>query len=106
LFALCPWLQTSRIVYWGDLDVSGFEILNRLRADFAQTVSVFMDEATLDRFGHLSVAGKGLQAEIPGHLTPHEVAAFVRVRSGNRMLEQEKIPHTVVVDALRALFSP
>jgi hypothetical protein len=48
------WLETCRIVYLGDIDVSGFEILSRLRAKFSDTQTVLMDGATLQRFIHLA----------------------------------------------------
>lgn len=42
-----PWLATTNLVYWGDIDTHGLAILNRLRARFPHVTSMLMDEATL-----------------------------------------------------------
>lgn len=44
-----PWLTDADVVYWGDLDPRGFEILNLLRSRLPQTRSVLMDRDTLLR---------------------------------------------------------
>ncbi len=99
------WLESCRIIYWGDIDVSGFEILSRLRSSFPETQSVLMDEATLQRFIHFAQSGKGSIIETPPNLTSDERAAFNRVMSENLMLEQEKLPDMISRHALEALIS-
>jgi hypothetical protein len=42
-----PWLDNREIVYWGDLDTHGFDILHRLRARFESVQSIMMDHQTL-----------------------------------------------------------
>ncbi|MHB1710381.1 MAG: Wadjet anti-phage system protein JetD domain-containing protein [Acidimicrobiales bacterium] len=42
-----PWLERKEIVYWGDIDTHGFDILNRLRARFDNVRSILMDQPTL-----------------------------------------------------------
>jgi len=42
-----PWLDNKEIVYWGDIDTHGFDILNRLRTRFDSVRSILMDEQTL-----------------------------------------------------------
>ena len=42
-----PWLESREIVYWGDLDTHGFDILHRLRARFDSVQSIMMDHQTL-----------------------------------------------------------
>ena len=42
-----PWLKRMTIVYWGDIDTHGFDILNRLRSRFDSVQSMLMDEETL-----------------------------------------------------------
>jgi hypothetical protein len=42
-----PWLDSREIVYWGDLDTHGFDILHRLRARFDSVQSIMMDHQTL-----------------------------------------------------------
>jgi hypothetical protein len=42
-----PWMDSREIVYWGDIDTHGFDILNRLRARFESVHSIMMDHHTL-----------------------------------------------------------
>ncbi|MBL8798027.1 MAG: hypothetical protein JNM56_29285 [Planctomycetia bacterium] len=87
-----PWLKQLPLVYWGDIDVEGFEILSTLRAVFPQTCSVLMDLATLDRWCHLASPGKGRTPDVPVHLSDQERAAFLCCRERNLRLEQERLP--------------
>lgn len=41
-----PWLRDRPVIYWGDIDTHGFEMLSRLRAFLPQTESMLMDEST------------------------------------------------------------
>jgi hypothetical protein len=41
------WLRSCEVLYWGDLDTHGFQILDQLRAVHPQVVSVLMDQDTL-----------------------------------------------------------
>jgi hypothetical protein len=42
-----PWMDSREIVYWGDIDTHGFDILHRLRARFESVQSIMMDHQTL-----------------------------------------------------------
>ena len=42
-----PWLRDREIVYWGDIDTYGFDILSRLRSHVPQVRSILMDRETL-----------------------------------------------------------
>ena len=42
-----PWMDSREIVYWGDIDTHGFDILHRLRARFESVQSIMMDYQTL-----------------------------------------------------------
>jgi len=85
------WLATTPIVYWGDLDVEGFEILSALRAEFPHVRSILMDEAALARHEHLAVSGTGNCPAPPPHLTADELLAFNQCAQGNIRIEQERI---------------
>jgi hypothetical protein len=102
LLSECRWLESCRIIYWGDLDVSGFEILSRLRTSFPKTQTILMDRITLEQFIHLAVPGKNCSREAP-NLTPSERAAFDKVISENLLIEQEKVPNHVSKQALDTL---
>ena len=95
------WLNSIPLIYWGDVDVDGLNILASLRALFPQTHSLFMDEATLDRFSALTTSGNGRDIEPPPLLTNVEAQAFLRCHSGNLRLEQERIPHSALLQKLQ-----
>ena len=103
LLSECGWLQSCQIIYWGDVDVSGFEILSRLRTKFPKTQTILMEPATLERFIHLALPGKGCVREAPRNLTVTERAAFDKIMSENLILEQEKLPEHVSKQALETL---
>lgn len=103
LLRYIPWLADTPIIYWGDLDIEGLEILSRLRALFPQTHSVMMDEATIARWRHLTVQGTGRGATPPPHLNSNERAAFECCVDLNVRLEQERLPQPDVVEAFVAL---
>jgi hypothetical protein len=42
-----PWMDSREIVYWGDIDTHGFDILHRLRTRFESVQSIMMDHQTL-----------------------------------------------------------
>jgi len=44
------WLDEKEILYWGDIDVQGFEILSRLREHFTHVKSILMDKVTFETF--------------------------------------------------------
>lgn len=109
--AALPWLQdASVVVYWGDMDIDGLEILNEFRACGIPAASMFMDLDTYATYGRYGTnhdrAGKPLSAG-PARPVPH-------LRDGERELydlltsatapvlrvEQERIPLDV---ALREL---
>ena len=103
LLSECGWLQSCRLIYWGDVDCSGFEILSRLRTSFPGTETILMDRATLEQFIHLTVPGKNRIKEAPHNLTAAERAAFDKAVAENLLLEQEKLPDHVSKQALDAL---
>ena len=90
------WLNDMELLYWGDMDVHGFEILSRFRDYFPHTRSIMMDKSTFDRFfendeGALS----GSQTQM--NLTDDERTLYELIKTNNWRLEQEKIPcHHVI----------
>lgn len=115
LVSQLPWiLAARRVVYWGDLDADGFEILDGYRAKGIRCQSILMDLGTLERLGRY---GTNLEKDHKtpiarphkelANLTDDERAAYELITSpdyvGNRRLEQEKIP---LAEALAALELP
>lgn len=101
-----PWIaRARRVVYWGDIDTAGFEILDALRAAGIRAESILMDRATYDtywRFGAMTdSAGAPLGAVDPKlmpNLTEAERELYLLLCSpewdGPRRIEQERIPLT------------
>lgn len=109
-----PWIaDAEHVVYWGDLDRHGFEILDALRARGVPAVSVLMDDAAYEAYRMFGVnvdaRGRALTAgdgkELP-HLTAGERAVYERLVDpgfdGPRRIEQERIPLDVALSAVRA----
>ena len=85
------WLTHCQIIYWGDLDAQGFQILSQLRSYFPQTISVMMDRETFDNFQEFSVLGTVCKIANLSYLTPEEHDLFTDLSQQTIRLEQEKI---------------
>lgn len=98
-----PWLARCNIIYWGDIDGHGFEILSDLRGLFPHTRSVLMDRQTLD-----DNAATNNAAPCTGrfeHLTPLETELARYVVTNTLRLEQEHIPHIYAVPQLQQMIN-
>ncbi|HZO76328.1 MAG TPA: Wadjet anti-phage system protein JetD domain-containing protein [Ktedonobacteraceae bacterium] len=102
--AAIPWLRECPIIYWGDLDAQGFQILSQLRAIFPQVISLMMDEATLQRFSDFWVTGMPCSVRQLPYLTPEEHALFLHLVEGNIRLEQERISHAYALEHIYQAF--
>lgn len=101
--AALPWIQNaSVVVYWGDMDIDGLEILNEFRACGLPAGSMFMDLATYaayQRYGtNHDRNGKPLSVR-PARPVPHlcggERELYDLLTSGTApvlRVEQERIP--------------
>ncbi|MCB9441161.1 MAG: hypothetical protein H6523_13045 [Mycolicibacterium sp.] len=111
-----PWIRDAPlVVYWGDIDRDGFEILNGYRIDFGRDIdSILMDTATYDTYQEfgtdLDQHGKEITAGIPKaveRLRADEHAVYTRIldnrHSGHRRVEQERIPLDRAVEAVRRI---
>jgi len=85
------WLTHCQIIYWGDLDAQGFQILSQLRSYFPQTISVMMDRETFDIFQEFAVQGTVCKIANLSYLTPEEHDLFTDLSKQTIRLEQEKI---------------
>jgi hypothetical protein len=99
-----PWLQDREIVYWGDIDTYGFDILSRLRSHVPQARSILMDRETLlFHRDHWSTESSPTRRSL-AHLTEAEHSLFQDLISdvygiGVR-LEQERVRFSRVHKAL------
>jgi hypothetical protein len=91
--AALPWLVECPIIYWGDLDAQGFQILSQLRAIFPHVISLMMDEATFKTFSNFCVVGTPCPVRQLAYLTSEEHALFLYLAEENIRLEQEHIHH-------------
>jgi hypothetical protein len=99
------WLRDKRIIYWGDIDAHGFQMLSQLRSYFPQTRSLMMDRETFREFASYCADGPETTALRLLHLTPEEHDVFshlASLREKNR-LEQEKISHKYAVMKLKQM---
>jgi hypothetical protein len=99
-----PWLAGCELVYWGDIDTHGFEILGRLRRRFPHTRSILMDRATLLAHQSQWVTEPSPARADPAHLTPDEAALChdltTDLYAPSVRLEQERIRFSLLEAAL------
>lgn len=89
------WLNDIKVLYWGDIDVHGFEILSRIRKPFQHTQSVLMDKVTFEKFFE-NESGKPTTDATSLNLTDNERELYNLLKANNWRLEQEKIPFNYV----------
>ena len=89
------WFTNLELLYWGDIDVQGFEILSQFRGYFPQTKSVLMDKATFDKFFENDL-GTSTKITTQLNLTDSEQELYYILKTNNWRLEQEKIPFNYV----------
>ena len=97
-------MRAPCVLYWGDIDRQGFQILSKYREEGLDVQSLLMDEVTYERFerfgtrvdrrGH-AIGPLPEARELPG-LTADENALYLRLCAedftGSRRIEQERIP--------------
>lgn len=85
------WLGGIELIYWGDIDANGYQILSNFRNSFPKTKSIMMDLETLQEFDKFVNAGSSNTDSFLPNLTSLEDEAFEIVYSKKMRLEQEKI---------------
>ncbi|MCG7413460.1 MULTISPECIES: Wadjet anti-phage system protein JetD domain-containing protein [Microbacterium] len=97
-----PWVQSSPVVYWGDMDSHGLAILHRLRSAHTRVTSALMDVDTLLAHRDLWMKDAKPNRGTFDTLTEEERALLERLRDeGDPMMEQERIPWEVALAELR-----
>lgn len=93
-------VSSARIIYWGDIDAHGFEILAQLRRAVAHTVSVMMNQESLDAFKEFEGSGNQTLMDsadvIRQHLNPAEIVMFNYCWDHNKRLEQERLAQSFI----------
>ncbi|HMQ55403.1 MAG TPA: DUF2220 family protein, partial [Anaerolineae bacterium] len=95
------WLEDCELLYWGDLDGQGFQILSQLRRYFPRTQSLMMDLATFEAFREFALPGTPSDRLELSHLTAEENALYTVLVGQNLRLEQERISQTFVIQRLQ-----
>ena len=101
--ASAPWVRSAPlVVYWGDLDQDGLEILNEFRVEGLVVTSMLMDLQTYWRYQRYGTThdkfGKPVKLHPPRavpHLLEHEAELYRLLSSGTApvpRVEQERIP--------------
>lgn len=85
------WFHSLELLYWGDIDAQGFEILSQFRGYFPHCQSILMDQTTFDHFFE-NDPGTPTQVTAELVLTHEEQQLYEVVKKNNCRLEQEKIP--------------
>jgi hypothetical protein len=89
------WFDNLKLLYWGDIDVQGFEILSQFRSYFPQTKSILMDKQTFEKFFE-DDNGTPTNISTKLNLTDEEQQLYDILKTKNWRLEQEKIPFNYV----------
>ncbi|ASB50373.1 Wadjet anti-phage system protein JetD domain-containing protein [Alkalitalea saponilacus] len=89
------WFANLDLLYWGDIDAQGFEILSQFRGYFQQTKSVLMDSETFEKFFENDSGSQTNICTLP-NLTEDEQKLYETLKTNNWRLEQEKIPYDYV----------
>ena len=95
-------LKSIDLIYWGDLDAQGFEILSQFRGYFAHVKSMLMDKATFDKYFEKE-CGTPSKISVKLNLTTEEEELYQYIKVNNYRLEQEKIPQRYVIEQLKCL---
>lgn len=99
-----PWLASSKIQYWGDLDAHGFGILARLRVFAPHATSFLMDLETLEANKDFVVDDITAPAKVDvSNLNVAEQAVYRRLTEGRLRLEQERVAMDYVLSRLNKL---
>ena len=89
------WINDINVLYWGDIDVHGFEMLSRIRKYFNHTQSILMDKTTFDKYFE-NDSGKPTTDATTLNLNGNEKELYNLLKTNNWRLEQEKIPFDYV----------
>lgn len=98
------WLQDAETYYWGDCDVAGFAILNRLRQWLPRIRSVMMDSKTLQTFREITIADETKQVYVSDRLNDEERKVLSLLVKERRRLEHDKLPAAYVHSAFAEMF--
>lgn len=97
-------LATKKIIYFGDLDEHGFEILSDVRKIFPHTISFCMDMQCYRSFSEFAVKGKSSKRAIESlelNDDEKELFLFLKQNPEANRLEQERITQRYIKAKLK-----
>ena len=108
------WLNDFDLIYFGDLDEHGFDILEKFRSHFPKTKSLCMNIQILQKFDRFRTKGKSLanlksqefEKNLTKNLTPDEKACLNLLLSDEQKnrLEQEHIDNKTILEEVERIF--
>jgi hypothetical protein len=100
-----PWLETTDLYCWFDLDAAGFEMLNMIRQHYPNAKNFLMDAGTFKDFQIFAVHPASPQkARHLERLSEKEHALYQTIVDNNWRLEQERLSQTHLQNSLNELF--
>ncbi|MBU7578076.1 MAG: hypothetical protein KAF40_08455 [Flavihumibacter sp.] len=99
------WLHEKKILYWGDIDEHGFQILHQLRSYYPHAESMLMDKKTFEQFKEFAVTGSKSKSEKLEYLREEEKRLLEELKlSSKNRLEQERISQEYVEECFKLLY--
>jgi hypothetical protein len=99
-----PWMRHKELVYWGDIDTHGFDILDGLRSRFESVRSILMDRDTLMAHPQQWETEPNPTSRPLPRLTTEEESLYTDLIGGTYgesvRLEQERIRFSIVEETL------
>ncbi|WP_425398676.1 Wadjet anti-phage system protein JetD domain-containing protein [Aeoliella sp.] len=101
-----PWLADNRVLYWGDIDAAGFEILSDFRKRVPHAESILMDATTYETHRKYVQKCKSPPERALPHLNEEEWQMYCHCAEKQMRLEQEKLAQKYVCDAFLRAATP
>jgi hypothetical protein len=107
LLAQIPWLNSSRVFYWGDIDTWGLVILDQALRAVPHLKSLLMDRDTLQRFQRFAVVEAIQERRTESVALPDEQKTLLdglrrNLWGVNVRIEQEKIPWDYAMEVVNS----
>jgi hypothetical protein len=96
-------LDRGRVIYWGDIDAHGLEILSLMREHFPHTETFLMSEEILNSHWTGTKGKPSERINDPTALSPAELKLYHQIKNGEKRLEQEKIPAKTIIEAIESV---
>ncbi len=98
-------LNKGRLLYWGDIDAHGLEILSLVREQFPHTETFLMSEEIITKFWNGSKGKPSVRINDPVALSTAELKLYRLIRNGEKRFEQEKLAASYIEEAILQLGS-